>query len=98
MCAPNATAHPFAAARPLLGALKREMADIGSTASVALADSEVSPAGAPFAPLPVRPKENHPMLVDLLAMIPACLAGIGGAFLGDKIGVWFKKTRTSGNG
>lgn len=38
------------------------------------------------------------MLVDLLAMIPACLAGIGGAFLGDKIGVWFKKARTSDNG
>jgi len=37
------------------------------------------------------------MLVDLLAMIPACLAGIGGAFLGDRIGLWFKKTRTSGN-
>jgi hypothetical protein len=38
------------------------------------------------------------MLVDLLAMIPACLAGIGGALLGDKIGVWVKKARTSGNG
>jgi hypothetical protein len=38
------------------------------------------------------------MLVDLLAMIPACLAGIGGALLGDKIGVWFKKARTSDNG
>jgi hypothetical protein len=37
------------------------------------------------------------MLVDLLAMIPACLAGIGGALLGDKIGVWVKKARTSGN-
>jgi hypothetical protein len=37
------------------------------------------------------------MLVDLLALIPACLAGIGGAFLGDRIGLWLKKTRTSGN-
>lgn len=38
------------------------------------------------------------MLVDLLALIPAVLAGIGGAFLGDKVGVWFKKARTSGDG
>ena len=38
------------------------------------------------------------MLVHLLAMIPACLAGIGGAFLGDRLGAWVKKTRTSGNG
>jgi hypothetical protein len=37
------------------------------------------------------------MLVDLLALIPAVLAGIGGAFLGDKVGAWFKKTRTSGD-
>jgi hypothetical protein len=38
------------------------------------------------------------MLVDLLALIPACLAGIGGAFLGDKVGAWFQKTRASDNG
>jgi hypothetical protein len=37
------------------------------------------------------------MLVDLLALLPAVLAGIGGAFLGDKVGLWIKKTRTSGN-
>jgi hypothetical protein len=37
------------------------------------------------------------MLVDLLAIIPAVLAGIGGALLGDKVGVWIKKSRTSGN-
>jgi hypothetical protein len=38
------------------------------------------------------------MLVDLLALLPAVLAGIGGAFLGDKVGVWVKKARTSGDG
>ena len=38
------------------------------------------------------------MLVEVLALLPAVLAGIGGAFLGDKVGAWFKKTRTSGNG
>ena len=37
------------------------------------------------------------MLFDLLAMVPAVLAGIGGALLGDRIGLWIKKTRTSGN-
>ena len=37
------------------------------------------------------------MLVDLLALVPAVLAGIGGALLGDKVGAWFKKGRTSGN-
>jgi hypothetical protein len=37
------------------------------------------------------------MLFDLLTMVPACLAGIGGALLGDKVGIWIKKTRTSGN-
>ena len=37
------------------------------------------------------------MLVDLLLMIPACLAGIGGAFLGDRIGLWIKNARTSGS-
>jgi hypothetical protein len=36
------------------------------------------------------------MLVDLLALLPAALAGIGGAFLGDKVGAWFKKTRSNG--
>jgi hypothetical protein len=36
------------------------------------------------------------MVADLIAMIPAVLAGIGGAFLGDKIGLWIKKSRTSG--
>jgi hypothetical protein len=37
------------------------------------------------------------MLVDLLAMVPAVLGGIGGALLGDRIGLWIKKSRTSGN-
>jgi hypothetical protein len=37
------------------------------------------------------------MLLDLLAMVPAALAGIGGALLGDRIGLWIKNTRTSGN-
>jgi hypothetical protein len=37
------------------------------------------------------------MLVELLALVPACLAGIGGALLGDRIGLWIKKARTSGN-
>jgi hypothetical protein len=37
------------------------------------------------------------MLVNLIAMVPAVLAGIGGALLGDKIGLWIKKSRTSGN-
>jgi len=36
------------------------------------------------------------MLVDLLAFLPAIFAGIGGAFLGDRIGLWIKKGRTSG--
>jgi ABC-type uncharacterized transport system permease subunit len=38
------------------------------------------------------------MLVDLFALIPAVLAGIGGALLGDKVGAWFKNSRTSGEG
>jgi hypothetical protein len=38
------------------------------------------------------------MLVDLLALVPAVLAGIGGALLGDKVGLWIKNARTSGNG
>lgn len=37
------------------------------------------------------------MLADLLAMVPAVLAGIGGALLGDRIGLWIKKSRTSSN-
>ncbi len=37
------------------------------------------------------------MLFDLLTMVPACLAGIGGAMLGDKAGIWIKNARTSGN-
>ena len=77
--------------------LKREMAYIASTAQAALADSGGSPAGARL-PSPVRHEEIPPMLVDLLALLPAVLAGIGGAFLGDKVGAWFKKSRTSGNG
>jgi hypothetical protein len=36
------------------------------------------------------------MLADLLMMIPAALAGIGGAFLGDKLGLWIKNARTTG--
>ena len=35
------------------------------------------------------------MLVDMLALVPAVLAGIGGALLGDKVGAWFKKSRPS---
>jgi hypothetical protein len=72
------------------------MADIASTASAAFPDSEGSPAGTSL-PTPVRLEEIPPMLVELLALLPAVLAGIGGAFLGDKVGVWFKKSRTSGN-
>jgi hypothetical protein len=54
------------------------------------------PSNAP--PQPARfPEEKFSMLVDLLAIIPAVLAGIGGALLGDKVGVWIKKSRTSGN-
>jgi hypothetical protein len=48
-------------------------------------------------PGPPLSKEKSSMLVELLAFVPACLAGIGGALLGDKIGIWIKKTRTSGN-
>jgi hypothetical protein len=36
------------------------------------------------------------MFAELLAFVPACLAGIGGALLGDRIGLWIKKSRTSG--
>jgi hypothetical protein len=36
------------------------------------------------------------MLVELLAILPAVFAGIGGAFMGDRIGLWIKKSRTSG--
>jgi hypothetical protein len=36
------------------------------------------------------------MLVDLFMMVPAVLAGIGGALCGDKAALWIKKTRTSG--
>jgi hypothetical protein len=60
-----------------------------STASAALPEGESSPAGTPL-PLPVRHEEIPRMLV--------VLAGIGGALLGDKVGLWIKKTRTSGNG
>ena len=35
------------------------------------------------------------MVVDLLMLVPAFLAGVGGALLGDKLGMWVKKTRTS---
>jgi hypothetical protein len=35
------------------------------------------------------------MLVDLLMLVPAFLAGIGGALLGDKLGAWVKRTRPS---
>jgi hypothetical protein len=35
------------------------------------------------------------MLPELLAFIPAVLAGIGGALLGDRIGLWIKKSRTN---
>jgi hypothetical protein len=37
------------------------------------------------------------MLFDLLTMVPACLAGIGGALLGEKAGIWIKKARANGN-
>jgi hypothetical protein len=69
---------------------------IASTARAPLADSGGSPAGARL-PSPVRHEEIPPMLVDLLALVPAVLAGIGGALLGDRVGGWFKKSRTSGN-
>jgi len=36
------------------------------------------------------------MLADLLMMIPAALAGIGGVTLGDKVGLWIKNARTTG--
>jgi hypothetical protein len=36
------------------------------------------------------------MLVDLLMLIPAAFAGVGGAFLGDKLGLWIKNARTTG--
>jgi hypothetical protein len=50
-------------------------------------------------PGPFESKEKPEMLVDLLALVPACLAGIGGALLGDKLGLWIKeKVRTSGDG
>ncbi len=77
--------------------LKREMAYIASTAPAALAESGSPPAGTAL-PSPVRHEEIPPMLVDLLALLPAVLAGIGGALLGDKVGLWLKKSRTSGDG
>ena len=43
-------------------------------------------------------KETPSMLAYLLAMVPACLAGIGGAMLGDKIGLWIKESRPTGDG
>ena len=30
------------------------------------------------------------MLADILMIVPACIAGIGGALLGDKLGLWIK--------
>ena len=50
-------------------------------------------------PLPARPnlEEKHLLLADVLAFAPAVLAGIGGALLGDRIGLWIKKSRTSEN-
>jgi hypothetical protein len=30
------------------------------------------------------------VLADILMLVPACIAGIGGALLGDKIGLWVK--------
>jgi hypothetical protein len=38
------------------------------------------------------------MLAYVLAMVPASLAGIGGAMLGDKVGLWIKGSRPSGDG
>lgn len=32
------------------------------------------------------------MLADILMLVPACIAGIGGALLGDKIGIWVKSS------
>jgi hypothetical protein len=30
------------------------------------------------------------VLADIFMIVPACIAGIGGALLGDKIGLWIK--------
>jgi hypothetical protein len=40
-------------------------------------------------------KENHVVLADILMLVPACIAGIGGTLLGDKIGLWIKGNRGS---
>jgi hypothetical protein len=74
------------------------MAYIASTTPAPLPDGESSPTALPGSTARPDTEENSPMLVDLLALIPACLAGIGGAFLGDKVGAWFQKTRASDNG
>jgi hypothetical protein len=38
---------------------------------------------------PLALKENL-VLADILMLVPACIAGIGGALLGDKLGLWVK--------
>jgi hypothetical protein len=56
------------------------------------------PIGAPdLDPRAARPrpsrsgeKENDVMLADLLLIVPAALAGIGGVLLGDRAGLWIK--------
>ena len=35
-------------------------------------------------------KENDVVLADLLLIVPATLAGIGGVLLGDRAGLWIK--------
>lgn len=38
----------------------------------------------------LEPKEINLVLADILMLVPACIAGIGGALLGDKLGLWIK--------
>jgi hypothetical protein len=38
----------------------------------------------------LEPKENNLVLADILMLVPACIAGIGGGLLGDKLGLWIK--------
>jgi hypothetical protein len=37
-----------------------------------------------------RAEGEHLVLADILMLVPACIAGIGGALLGDKLGLWIK--------
>jgi hypothetical protein len=38
----------------------------------------------------LEPKEIILVLADILLLVPACIAGVGGALLGDKLGLWIK--------